>query len=95
MRLRKVKRVAISDKEEKLKKKPFFPRDIVNQLIADPNLSVQVITIALTLFSDNVRMERRIDSMATSLDKMRSITQVITNTMNSLKSAAQAPRRNN
>lgn len=55
-------------------------------------MSVQLVVVVLTLLSDNMKMDRRIDNMTTSIDKMRSITQVITNTMNSMKTAAQAPK---
>ncbi|MGI6093009.1 MAG: hypothetical protein GX348_10975 [Veillonellaceae bacterium] len=65
-----------------------FIRKIVN----NPNFTFQVLVIILTLASDNVRMDRRIDTMTTKIEAIRGITDVLTNTMQSVRAASEAPK---
>ncbi|VBB08775.1 Hypothetical protein LUCI_4056 [Lucifera butyrica] len=69
------------------------PAKIIRQIINNPNFSVQVMTILLTLASDNIPMERRINNVTATVDKVRNITDVITNTMQSVKVATEAPKQ--
>lgn len=66
---------------------------LVRQVINDPNIGYQFLAVLLTLTADDFKMDRRIDTMTSSLDTLRNITNVVTNTMQSLKSAAEAPRQ--
>ena len=63
----------------------------IRRLLRDPNFNTQMMTIILTMTSDNVHMERRIDSMTSAIDKVRGVSELINNTMRSLKSAAETP----
>jgi hypothetical protein len=65
----------------------------IRKIISNPNFSYQSMVILLTLASDNVPMDRRIDTMATSVDKIRNMSEMITNTMQSLKVAAETPKK--
>lgn len=62
-------------------------------ILNNPNFSYQAMVILLTLSSDQVPMERRIDTMNTTVDKVRNISDMITNTMQSLKTAAETPKK--
>ena len=64
---------------------------LVHRIGNDPDLSIQLIIILLTLAADNLRMDRRIDTMSAKIDAVRNISEVLTNAMRSLKTAAQAP----
>jgi hypothetical protein len=66
---------------------------LMRSITTDPDLSIQLIVIFLTLASDNMRMDRRIDTMTAKVDAVRNISEVLTNTMRSLKTAAQAPEQ--
>lgn len=69
------------------------PADLFRKMMTNPNLNVQLMTIVLTLASGNLPMDRGIDSMSSSVDKIRNITDVINNTMQSVKVAAEAPKQ--
>jgi len=68
------------------------PMRFVRKILDNPNFSFQLMVIILTLASDNVQMDRRIEGMTTTVDKVRNIADVINNTMNSVKAAAEAPK---
>ncbi|MBP2643063.1 MAG: hypothetical protein H6Q67_950 [Firmicutes bacterium] len=72
---------------------PLKPLKKLRQMISNPNLSYQILVILLTLTSEETKMERRIDTMSTSVDALRGITDVIFNSMQSLRAAAEAPQR--
>jgi hypothetical protein len=61
-------------------------------IISNPNFAFQIMTIVLTLASDNVSMDRRIDTMTSKIDAIRGIADVINNTMQSVKVASEAPK---
>lgn len=63
----------------------------IRKLFRDPNFSVQIMTVLLTMTSDNVRMDRRIETMTTTVDKVRNVSELINNTMRSLKTAVETP----
>lgn len=89
---------AAGDKLEEREKvkvaKPIEPiTDMLHQVVSNPNFGIQVVAILLTLTHDNIRMDRRIDTMASTVDKVRGLTEVINSTMNSLKMAAEAPNQ--
>jgi hypothetical protein len=62
-------------------------------VINNPEFPVQLMMVMLTMSSGNIRMDRRIDTMSTTVDTVRNITNLLTNTMQSLKTAAEAPQQ--
>ena len=72
---------------------PVRPMRKFQKLFDDPNFGIQVMTVLLTMNSNNVHMERRIDTMSSSIEKVRNLTELINNTMRALKSAAEAPQQ--
>lgn len=69
------------------------PANMLRKIMKNPNLNIQLMVIVLTLASDNFSMDRSIDSMSSAVDKIRNITDVINNTMQSVKVAADAPKQ--
>ena len=69
------------------------PAALFRKIMRSPNLNTQLLVIILTLASDNFPMERGIDSMSSTVDKIRNITDVINSTMESVKVAANAPKQ--
>ncbi|MCX7781252.1 MAG: hypothetical protein N2491_10160 [Negativicutes bacterium] len=65
----------------------------IRKIISNPNFSYQTMVILLTLTSDTIPMDRRIDTMNSTIDKIRGISEMITNTMQSLKTAAETPKK--
>lgn len=81
--------------EESIKEaKPVLPEkmNLFRRIVNNPNFVFQMMVILLTLTSDNVRMDRRIDIMASKIDALRSITDVINSTMQSVRAASEAPK---
>ena len=58
----------------------------------NPNLSVQIMVILLSLSSENLQMDRRIDGMTTTIDKIRNITELVNNGMQSMKMVSDVPK---
>jgi hypothetical protein len=107
LRLRRYKKVCTDDFTEKKRQeetapakdtvtaapiKPRNPFGIVNKVISNPNFNFQLMVIALTLLSDNVPIDARLNGISQSVEKIRSVTEVVNNTMQSLKVAAEAPK---
>lgn len=69
------------------------PTAMFRKIMQNPNLNIQLVVIFLTLASENFSMDRRIDSMSSSVDKIRNITDVINSTMQSVKVATEAPKQ--
>jgi len=55
------------------------------------DFKLQLAIILLILTNNNSSMNRNINSVTTTVDTMRSITEVINGTMQSLRAAAEAP----
>jgi hypothetical protein len=72
---------------------PRGPAALFRKVMQNPNLNIQLMVIILSLASDNFSMDRRIDSMSSTVDKIRNMTDVISNTMQSVKVAADAPKQ--
>ncbi len=72
---------------------PVRPLRKFQKLFRDPDFGIRIITMFLTMRSDNVYMERRIRTMNSSMEKVQNLTELINNTMQSLKTAAEAPRQ--
>lgn len=70
----------------------FKPMKLVRQVLNNPDLSYQVMVIILALTGDQVKMDRRINTMTSSIESIRGITEVLNTSVRSLKTAAEAPR---
>lgn len=88
--------ITVKSKEEVKLAKPAkesnTPMRVIRKILDNPNFSFQLMVIILTLASENVQMDRRIEGMTTTVDRVRSIAEVINNTMQSVKVAAEAPK---
>lgn len=91
-----------ADRPEKVKQakpaKPLNPllarpMQMVRQVLSNPNIGYQAMMIIMALASDNVNMDRRINTMSSSLDSLRGVTEVVNNSIRSLQTAAEAPRQ--
>ena len=69
------------------------PAALFRKIMKNPNLNVQLMIIVLTLASDNFPMDRGITSMSSTVEKIRNMTDVINNTMQSVKVATDAPKQ--
>lgn len=72
---------------------PVRPLKKFQKIFRDPDFGIRMMTMFLTMRPDNVRMERRINTMNSSMEKVRNLTELINTTMQSLKIAAEAPRQ--
>jgi hypothetical protein len=73
--------------------RPDVISGLFRKVINNPEFPVQLMMVMLTMSSGNIRMDRRIDTMSTTVDTVRNITNLLTNTMQSLKTAAEAPQQ--
>lgn len=69
-----------------------YPMRLVRRIFSNPNFNYQLMMISLVLLSDNVPMDRHLNGLTTTVDKIRNVTEVMSGTMSSLKVAAEAPR---
>jgi len=72
--------------------KPVKPLRMIRQFMSNPNFSMQLMVIILSLTSDNIQMDRRIDGMTTTIDKVRNITELVNNGMQSMKMVSEVPK---
>lgn len=68
------------------------PFGLVKKVVDNPNFNFQLLVIAVTLLTDNVPMDARLNGITSSVEKIRSVTEVVNNTMQSLRVAAEAPK---
>ncbi len=66
---------------------------MLRQIVGHPDFGYQCMVILMSLTQNNVPMERRIDTMTSSIDTIRNIAGILTNATQSLKTAAEAPRQ--
>lgn len=78
-------------KKGKKHAKMFQPFRLLESITQNPEVSTKLLLIFFALAGDNLRMDRRIDTVATSIDKVRNVTEVVQTAMQSLKTAAEAP----
>ncbi|QDR80875.1 hypothetical protein [Sporomusa termitida] len=69
------------------------PAAFFRKVMENPSFNIQLMVILLTLASENFSMDRRIDSMTSTVDKIRNVTDVINSTMQSVKVATDAPKQ--
>jgi hypothetical protein len=72
--------------------KPVKPFKMIRELIENPNFNMQLMVILLSLTSDNIRMDRRIDGMTTTIDKVRNITELVNDGVKSMKMVSEVPK---
>lgn len=70
----------------------FRPMDMVKRVISNPNFNMQVLLILMTLSSEDMRMDRKLDNMSVTMEKLRNINEVITSSMQSLKMITEVPK---
>ena len=68
------------------------PVGMIKKLMSNPNFNMQIIVILLSLTSDNLQMDRRIDGMTTTIDKVRNITELVDNGMKSMRMVSEVPK---
>lgn len=95
----KVQQIKSTEKEHKTEDfknvkegRPIRPLKMIRQLMKNPNFNMQLMVILLSLTSDNMQMDRRIDGMTTTIDKVRSITELVNNGMSSMKIVSEVPK---
>ena len=69
------------------------PLRMLKRIMGHPDFGYQCMVILLSLTQESFQMDRRIDSMSSTIEKLRSIAGVMTNATQSLKMAAEAPRQ--
>jgi hypothetical protein len=93
---KKAKKSKEQDEEREDKKvkeaRPVKPMNIFGQIMKNPNFNLQLIVILLSLTSEDIQMDRRIDGMATTIDKVRNITELVNNGMQSMKAVSEVPK---
>lgn len=72
--------------------KGFNPRKLVRNIVNNPNFNMQLILILLTFTSDNMQMDRGIDGMTGTIDKIKNITEMVNSSMTALKGVAEVPQ---
>ena len=72
--------------------KSVKPLGMIKQLMSNPNFNMQIIVILLSLTSDNLQMDRRIDGMTSTIDKVRNITELVNGGMQSMKMVSEVPK---
>lgn len=77
---------------KKVKSKSFRPVKMINQIVNNPNFNLQLIVILLTLSSEGIQMDRRIEGMTSTIDKVRNITELVNNGMQSMKMVSEVPK---
>ena len=72
--------------------KSVKPFKMIRQIMSNPNFNMQIMVILLSLASDNLQMDRRIDGMTTTIDKVRNITELVNNGMQSMRMVSEVPK---
>ena len=87
-----VKNTGSKEKQELKSLYKFRPMQIIKNMISTPDLGIQIVLILLTLTSENMRMDKRIDNMSVYIDKIRNVNEVINNSIQSLKVITELPK---
>lgn len=94
---RRADRTAGPDEEVKeakpVNKRTSRPLRVLRQVVSSPDFGYQAMVILLSLTQGSFPMERRLNTMSSSVDALRNMTGVIDNAMQSLKTAADAPKQ--
>jgi hypothetical protein len=79
--------------ETKTINKGLNPKRFIRQIVNNPDFTYQALMVLMTVTSgDNMRMDQRLETVSTSVEKVKNATEVIGSTMKSLRAAAEAPR---
>jgi len=90
--IKKQKKDEIKETKNVKEAKPVKPFRMIRQLMKNPNFNMQIMMILLSLTSDNIEMDRRIDGMTMTIDKVRNITELVNNGMQSMKVVSEVPK---
>lgn len=90
---KKLKKQAEERENKKVKEaRPVKPMNAFGQILNNPNFNLQLMVILLSLTSEDMQMDRRIDGMTTTIDKIRNITELVNNGMQSMKMVSDVPK---
>lgn len=67
-------------------------RSLWRRITENPNFGYQLAVILLSLGSENVKMDRRIDAMTTHMAQVKGMTEAVTNAMQALRTVTDLPR---
>ncbi|EGO62387.1 hypothetical protein [Acetonema longum] len=83
------------EKKQNIKIVPEQSRvgQLVRQVVGNPNFQYQLMMMLLTFAPEKVNMDRRIDTMTSTVNNIRNVSELINNTMQSLRAAAEAPKQ--
>ncbi|MDR1702859.1 MAG: hypothetical protein LBR56_08780 [Sporomusaceae bacterium] len=70
-----------------------IPASLVRKISRNPNFNSQLMVIAFSLLSDAVPMAGPLENMTAAIEKARNISDVLNNTMQSVKVAAEVPKQ--
>lgn len=73
--------------------KTFKPLRMLKRIVGHPDFGYQCMVILLSLTQESFKMDRRIDTMSSTIETLRNIAGVMTSATKSLKTAAEAPRQ--
>lgn len=71
---------------------PRRRRSLWRRIAENPNLGYQMAVILLSLGSEHVKMDRRIDAMTTQVAQVKGIAEAVTNAMQALRTVTELPR---
>jgi hypothetical protein len=95
-KVKDTKQIKMQDEEREDKKvkkaRPVNPMSGFGQILKNPNFNLQLMVILLSLTSEDMQMDRRIDGMSTTIDKVRNITELVNNGMKSMKMVTEFPK---
>ncbi|MDU2065803.1 MAG: hypothetical protein E6713_13335 [Sporomusaceae bacterium] len=77
----------------KPKRKGLAPFKLLREVVRKPDFSYQAFMLLMTFANtDQMRIDRQIADVSTTIEKVKTATDVLGSTMRSLQSAAEAPR---
>ncbi len=95
-KVKDTKQIKMKDEEREEKKvkkaRPVNPMSGIGQILKNPNFNLQLMVILLSLTSEDMQMDRRIDGMSTTIDKVRNITELVNSGMQSMKMVSEFPK---
>lgn len=65
----------------------------LQRLLQNPNVGFQLLVILLALASENKQMDRRLETVGTTAEKISSIAEVLTSTLTSVRAAAEGTKK--
>lgn len=65
----------------------------LQSLLQNPNLGIQLLVVLLALVSENRQMDRRLETVGATAEKIGSIAEVLTSTLTSVRAAAEGTKK--